>query len=373
MTDLVLSEDRKQYQDLARDFAQNEITPKAHDFDHSGQFPLDLCLKAWDIGLINGRIPEKLGGLGLGVSDAAVIAEELGAGCAGITSAVWGNDLAVAPLLVAGSETQQKQWLEPLMSQFSLAAYCFDLPNYSHLQYTVNGDQFTFTGKAACINAHNAKWIFAVAEESDKPARTTAFVIPMDADGLKIESKLPAVGIRCADLSVVQCDNVKVNAANVIGEQGQATALAKGVAAFIAPILASYAVGVARTALENSVRYSKERHTMGKPIANHQAVGFMLADMAKDIEAARLLSQKAAWVADAGEPDEAASLMAQCFAVDMAMKAATDAVQVYGGYGYSREYPVEKLMRDAKMLQVYIGNSDQIQLNLGRQLVSSIK
>lgn len=372
MTDLVLSEDRKQFQDLARDFAQNEIAPNAHRFDHSPEFPLDLCKKAWEIGLFNVRFPEEYGGLALGAGDAAVIAEELGAGCAGISSPFWGNDLAVAPVMVAGTDAQKDQYLAPFGSTFGLAAYCFDLSHHSTVEYTAKGDQFILSGKAAAINAGHAEWLFVVAHEKGKRSASTALVIPLQTEGLKVEASPPALGIKAADLSTVHFHQVNVPVSNKVGTTGDASSLMKETAAWTGTIIASCAVGVARTALECSVRYSKERYTMGQPIANHQAVGFMLADMAKDIEAARLMIRKAAWLADAGEPNSSASLMAKSFAVDMAMKAATDAVQVYGGYGYSREYPVEKLMRDAKMLQVYVGESSGVQLQVGRQFVDSV-
>lgn len=352
MPDLVLSDDRKQYQDLAADFAANEIAPRAAQLDHDGALPVDICKKAWDIGLLNVRMPEALGGLGLGVFDACVIAEELGAACAGVGAAFWGNDMAVTPLLVAGSAEQKEKYLAPLLGEFSLAACCFQHPRIDGgLHYKRVGDGFALTGTAAAINATSSRWLLVIG--GDGAGASSIFVVEQGTDGVTVGERKASLGLKAADLTQVEFHDVKLAAAALVGTAGGAPTVLMDVQRQFYPVLGSYAAGIIKSALQHSVRYAKERRTMGKPIGEHQAVGFLLADMDKDLEAARFMLRKAAWLADNGQPDSSAAAMAKTFACDAAMRAATDAVQVFGGYGYSREYPVEKLMRDAKMMQVY--------------------
>lgn len=358
MTDLILSEESKQYQDLARDFSQNELAPRAESFDHSGELPKEVWKKAWEIGLVNVRVPEDFGGLGLGLLDACIIAEELGAGCAGISAAFWGNDLAVAPILVAGTQAQKEKYLAPLLSGFSLAGYCFG--ESAKIVTKRDGNSYTIDGEAVCINATDAAWILIVIERDN-----AALIIERDHPSLKRLEPSARLGLKAADLQTVRFDKLKVPADNVIPLEK-----ASSVRTVTAPVMAAYATGIARAAMQHAIKYSKERFTFGVPIANHQAVGFMLADMAKNIEAARLLTHKAAWMVDQSEGSFSQSITARQFAAEMAMTSATDAVQVYGGYGYSREYPVEKLMRDAKMLQVLEGNSLRDKLECGRELLT---
>ncbi|HEY9789620.1 MAG TPA: acyl-CoA dehydrogenase family protein [Candidatus Obscuribacterales bacterium] len=368
MPDLVLAEESKQYKDLAFDFATNEIAVHAHRLDHSGQFPLEIYKKAWQIGLMNVSMPESAGGLGLGISDACVIAEELGTACAGAGTAFWANDLSVARVAL-GSKEQQKRWLEPLSQKFGLAAYCLRFPAESaQVSYRSAGQDFQLHGNAIIVNGHNADWTTVVAANTaDNSA--TVFLVPLQK--LTLGQAIPAMGLKCADVCQVQFDGVQLPGDYVLGTVGGAEQLLEKSEARSYSILAAYAVGIIRSSLENATRYSKERRTMGVPIGRHQAVAFMLADMAKDAEGARFMVRKAAWFADNGIIDRAAALMAKNFACRSAMKAATDAVQVFGGYGYSREYPVEKLMRDAKTLQVYEQSSTTDNVFIARQLVEA--
>lgn len=358
MADLILSEDSKQYQDLARDFSQNELAPRAEAFDHCGELPKDLWKKAWELGLINARLPEEFGGLGLSLLDATVITEELAAGCAGISAAFWGNDLAVAPLLVAGAKEQKQKYLEPLLSEFSLAGYCF-----GELTARKNGDGWALAGEAIALNGTQSAWLLVEARTADG---ITGLIVKNAAPGVVADKKAARIGLKAADLTSVRFDN-----AIGLPVCQQWESMKTKIETVTAPIIAAVATGIGRAAMEHAVRYSKERYTMGQPIANHQAVGFMLADMAKNTEASRLLTRKAAWLVDHNEGCLTESLNARHFATEMAMVTATDAVQVFGGYGYSREYPVEKLMRDAKMLQAYCNNAVETRLQVGRKLVGA--
>lgn len=366
MPDLNLSDDRKQYQDLARDFAQNEIAPKSAELDHRAEFPLQILKKAWGIGLFNVRVPESLGGLGLGALDGCVIAEEIGAACAGVGSAFFGNDLAVTPVLVAATEEQQQILLAPSMESFALASYAFDA---GQVTGTKTDTGLKLNGSADALNPNHASWILVTANSSD--GKQTLVAVDISSPGITVGKALPAVGLKAANLATITFKDVRVPADRIIGAFGEGAKVIATSKIQLLPMLGSYAIGITKSAMQHSVRYSTERHTFGQPIANHQAVSFLLADMAKDIEAARFLCRKAAWLSDENHADAQLSHMAHIFACDSATKATIDAVQVFGGYGYSREYPVEKLMRDAKMLQVYGYDSDTTRVNIGRELVAA--
>lgn len=375
MVDFRLTDEQKQYQQLARDFAQKEMAPRAAQHDMTGEFPLEICKQAWEIGLMNVHIPEQFGGLGLGVFDSCLIAEELGAGCSGISMAIEANNLAEAPLIVAGSVEQKKEFLESMTGEFCFASYCAtEPPDAVGVKTTARrvGDQYVLNGqKMSITNAGVARWYYVLA--SSDPSRgdngVSAFIVPRESDGLEVGQKESTMGHRASDRRRISFTDVKVPGRYLVGQEGDGLKITNQAFDHTRPLTAASAVGLSRSAMEHSIKYAKERTTFGQAIANHQAVSFMLADMAKDIEAARLLSRQAAWLIDHGMPNTMQAAMAKAFAVDMAMKVATDAVQIFGGYGYSREYPVEKLMRDAKMFQIYEGTSQMQRVTIGRRLV----
>lgn len=370
MTDLVLSQDSKQYQDLARDFSGNEIASRAEKADHAGKFQADICNKAWDIGLLNVRMPETLGGLALSAWDACVIMEEIGAGCTGIGAAFEANETAVALLMVAGSEEQQSKYLQPLTEKYGLVGYALDVfsPETSKLTYKKEGDRFVLQGPTTILNGSIADW-FVVRAVDGASAENSLFIVPGNTDSIKKE-KMETLGRKAADYCSATFDGVSVQTSALLGTEGDAENIAKKTQAHVYPLIAAEAVGIARSALQNAIKYAKERHTFGQPIANYQAVNFMMAEMSKDTEAARLMAWKAALATDNGDLDSDDHAQAKLFASDIAMKAATDAVQIYGGYGYSREYPVEKLMRDAKMLQIHLHNSHEMKVEIGKKVLA---
>lgn len=372
MADLILTDEHKQYQELARDFAAKEIAPHAHQFDGAAETPADVYKKAWEIGLFNVVAPEELGGLGLGTWDACVMAEEIGAACLGTGVSFWANEVAISHLLIAGSPVQKENYISPLLDKFSFAAYCFSDPQWGcTVTYKRSADSFVLTGAAPSLNAKAASWLVvtAVNQEHGEP---TTFIVPADAKGLQIGDEMHRVGLKAADLRMSVFDSVSLSQHNVVGKPGDASHVETMVAAKCSPILAAYTAGLIRCALDNSVTYSKQRYSMGKPIASHQAVAFMLADIARDYEASRLLAWKAAWLCDNRLWSCHKAEQAITFASDAAMRATTDAVQIYGGYGYSREYPVEKLMRDAKTLQILFGGGSDRKMQLGKGLLESV-
>jgi acyl-CoA dehydrogenase len=369
MIDFSLSDEQRQLRDMAREFAQNVIAPAARAHDESGEFPLEICRQAWDLGLMNMHIPEAYGGLGLGSLDGCILAEELAAGCTGIYTALEANVLAEEPLIQAGSEELKKEWLAPMTSEFRLASYAVTEPDAGSDVAAIktravrHGDEYVINGTKMWITgAGKASWFFVLAytDPEKKYRGMSGFVVPADSPGIGIGRKEQNMGQRASDTRAVTFEDVKIPAANRVGNEGDGWPIAMSAFDHTRPPVAAGAVGVARSAMEHSVRYAKERKTFGRPIHEHQAIAFMIADMARDISAARHLVRHAAWIIDNGGRNTMEAAFAKSFAADTAMRVTTDAVQVFGGYGFSREYPVEKLMRDAKVFQIYEGTS-QIQ------------
>jgi acyl-CoA dehydrogenase len=375
MVDFKLTDEQKQYQQLARDFAQKEIAPIAERHDHTGEFATAVYAQAWEMGLINLLVPDNQGGLGLSVMDACLIMEEIGAACTGIGAAIEANNLATQPLILFGTDEQRSQYLSPMMDEMRFAAYSVQesAPGMQGIRTTVHpdGDRFVINGaKVSVVNATHCSWflVAAVGEEQGHHA-LCVFILPADLPNIEIKPKKFPLGRKAADIADVFFHNVSVPSTNRIGHGGLGSEILLSSGDRTHLLIASSAIGLARSAMEHSIRYSKERQTFGTPIANHQAVSFMIADMAKDIEAARLLTYQAAWLADNGQDNHREAEMAKTIACDTAMKVATDAVQVFGGYGYSREYPVEKLMRDAKIYQIAQGTTNEHRVNIARDLI----
>src|SRR6266513_708231 len=327
---------------------------------------------------MNIHIPEELGGLGLSIFDGILSGEELSWGCSGIAVSIVAHTLGAAPVLLAGSEEQKREWLPPLIDEPILCSFALTEPNagsdVSGIQTTAvrHGDEYVLNGSKMFItNAGHAAWftVFASTDRSKGHRGLTAFIVPANADGVVVDRHLVKMGQRATDTSALSFQDVRVPAANRLGEEGEGFKIAMRTLDFTRPGTAIGAVGVARAAFEYAAEYSKERVQFGMPIAMNQGVNFLIADMATKIEAARLLCWQAAWMIDNGMRATLQSSYAKRFAADICMEVTTDAVQVYGGYGYMKEYPVEKLMRDAKLYQIYEGTSQIQRLVIARELL----
>ena len=372
-----LTEEQRSLRELAHEFAEKEIRPKAAEYDEHQTHPADVIAKAHEVGLMNPHIPEELGGAGLGALEGALIGEELCWGCSGIGTSIIGNVLGSLPVLLAGTDEQQRQWLAPLLEEPILCSFALTEPNagsdVSGIQTTAvrDGDDYVLNGSKMFItNAGHSSW-FVVFASTDKAAGhrgLTAFVVPTDASGVTVEKHLDKMGQRATDTSAVAFQDVRIPAANRLGEEGEGFKLAMRTLDSTRPGTASGAVGVARAAFEHAVEYSRQRVQFGQPIAMNQGVNFLVADMAAEIEASRLLVWQAAWLLDQGKRATLQSSYAKRFAADTAMKVTTDAVQIFGGYGYIKEFPVEKLMRDAKLFQIYEGTSQIQRLVIAREI-----
>jgi acyl-CoA dehydrogenase len=374
-----LTEEQKALRQLAREFAEKEIRPKAADYDETSTHPVDVIAKAFEVGLMNPHIPEEFGGLGLPGFDGMLVGEELSWGCSGIAVSIVANTLGAGPVLLAGSDEQKREWLPPLLEEPILCSFGLTEPDagsdVARIKTTAErrGDEYVLNGSKTFItNAGHAAWtvVFAKTDATRGHRGLSAFIVPMDAPGVTVEKHLDKMGQRATDTSAFSLQDVVVPAANRIGEEGDGFKIAMMTLDFTRPGTAAGAVGVAHAAFDYSVDYAKERVTFDVPIAMHQGVNFLVADMATEIEAARLLVWQAAWMLDSGYGRKATlySSFAKRFAADTAMKVTTDAVQVFGGYGYIKEYPVEKLMRDAKLFQIYEGTSQIQRLVIAREI-----
>ena len=374
-----LTDEQKALRELAREFAANEIRPKEHEYDEHMRHPADVIAKAHELGLMNLHVPEEYGGPGLSAFDGMLVGEELYWGCSGIGTSISANGLGSGPVIVFGSDEQKRKWLSPLIDEPILASFGLSEPgagsDVAALKTTAvrDGDEYVLNGSKTFItNAGYAAWatVFAKTDPKGGAKGMSAFIVPMDALGVTIESHLEKMGQRSTDTSAFALQDVRVPAENLLGEEGDGFKIAMATLDATRPGTAIGAVGVAQAAYEHSVDYAKQRVTFDLPIAMHQGVNFMIADMATEIEAARLLCWQAAWMLDQGYGRKATlySSFAKRFAADTAMKVTTDAVQVFGGYGYIKEYPVEKLMRDAKLFQIYEGTSQIQRLVIAKEI-----
>ncbi|MFN8450656.1 MAG: acyl-CoA dehydrogenase family protein [Anaerolineae bacterium] len=370
---LELTDEQQMLQKMARDFTAQEIIPKAEHYDRTAEFPMDIIKKGQEIGLVNLNIPEEYGGPGAKVLDECVAGEELAYGCSGISTAMNINGLASLPIRLGGSEQQKEYWLgERLIGKGELAAYCVTEPgagsNVAGMQTRAErvGGHYVLNGSKTFIsNANHAHFylVFAVTDPEKRHRGISCFAVERGTPGITVSKHFDKLGQRAADTAEITFENVEVPADNRIGDEGMGFMLAMQVFDHSRPGVAAGAVGVARRALDECIKYAKERETFGQPIWQHQAIGHKIADMAINIEAARLLVWQAAWMVDHGASNPKAAAYAKAFAADMAMKTTVEAVQVFGGYGFMKEYPVEKLMRDVKVFQIYEGTSE-IQRNI---------
>ncbi|XP_030853533.1 probable medium-chain specific acyl-CoA dehydrogenase, mitochondrial [Strongylocentrotus purpuratus] len=377
-----LSEEQLQYQDLTRKFTAEEIIPKAAELDRSGEYPWEIIKKAWELGLMNTHLPQDIGGPGLGILDTCIITEELAYGCTGVQTAIEACSLGSAPVILAGTPEQQKKYLGWLVDEPIVCAYCVTEPGAGSdvagikTKAVRKGDDYVLNGSKMWItNGGHASWYFVLARTDLDPKASasrafTGFIVERDTEGVTVGKKEWNMGQRASDTRAVNFEDVVVPKENVLLGEGQGFKIAMGAFDKTRPPVAAGATGLAKRALDEALKYSMERQTFGRTIANHQAVAFLLADMAVGVEAARLLTHRSAWEIDQGRRNTYYASLAKCYAADVANKNASDAVQVFGGNGFNSEYPVEKLMRDAKIFQIYEGTAQIQRVIISRELLA---
>jgi acyl-CoA dehydrogenase len=384
--DLSLTDEQQALIDTAREFARKEIAPVAGHLDEEGKFPHELMAKAFELGLLNFEIPEAYGGLGLSCLTHSLILEEISWACAGVNTTLAANMLGAMPLLIAGSEAQKQKWLGALTKgnagKPAYACYACSEPDAGsdvagmRTRVEKKGDEYILNGQKRWItNGGVADFCttFATFDPKLKHKGITAFVVDMKSPGVKVGKKENKMGQRASLTNDIIFEDVRLPKENLLGEEGGGFKVAMKTFDRSRPWIAAGAAGIIKRSLDESRNYSLERKTFGVPIAQHQAVQFMLAEMAIAYETTRLLYMKASWMVDSGKLDSIVSSYAKAYGADAAMRVSTDAVQIFGGYGYTKEYPVEKLMRDAKLLQIYEGTSQIQRMVIARNLLSEGK
>ncbi|HLK85589.1 MAG TPA: acyl-CoA dehydrogenase family protein [Candidatus Binataceae bacterium] len=373
-----LSEEQKDLRRLAREFAEREMIPRAREYDENETFPRDVCEAAFKAGLMNLGVPREQGGPGLSILDSNIIIEELNYGCSGMANAIGANELATLPLLIAGNPEQKAEYLGALLKRLTFCAFAITEPGAGSdvaamsTSYRREGDSFVLNGTKHFIsNGSMAEWYvtFATSDRRLKHKGISCFVLPANLPGVSRRRMHGKLGQRAADTGEVSYDDVRLPASALVGREGEGFKYAMATFDRSRPEIGAIATGVAQRALDECLKYSQQRQAFGQPIANFQAIQFMMADMAVAVEAMRLLTYKAAWLVDRGESPNAISSYAKLYGADACMKVTTDAVQIFGGYGYMNDYPVQKLMRDAKLLQIYEGTSQIQRMVIARNLL----
>jgi acyl-CoA dehydrogenase len=375
VVDFTLTEEQQSLREMAHDFAEKEIRPVAWDYDKDGTWPQEIIEKAWELGLLNAHLPTEYGGAGLGFLDGCIIEEELAWGCSGISTSLACNGLAIAPVVIGASDELKREYLGRLSEAPLLASFCLTEPDagsdVSGMKTTATrkGDKWVINGSKTFItNGEYANW-YTVYAKTDKDAGhrgISCFIVPRDA-GVIVDKHEDKMGQRASNTATLTFPEVEVPAGNLVGEENKGFKIAMMTLDRTRPGVAAGATGVARAAMEFAIDYSKERIQFGVPIAMHEAIQFMIADMATKVHLARLATWNSAVLLDQGKRNTLESSHAKRFAADVAMEVTTDAVQVYGGYGFIKEYPVEKLMRDAKIFQLYEGTAQIQRLVIARE------
>ncbi|MFX0212020.1 MAG: acyl-CoA dehydrogenase family protein [Candidatus Hodarchaeota archaeon] len=377
-----LSEEQKALQQKARKFAIEEMIPVSRKHDLSGEFPWEVAQKAWESGLLNTQIPKKYGGSEMSLLEACLIVEEMAAADPGMATSLYANNLGAEPIILAGTDEQKKKFLTPLTETLSFISFATSEPSMGSdvagIQteavkveggYELNGRKFWITN--APVADHIV--VFATLDKKLKHKGIISLVVPAKTEGVKIGKPMEKMGHRASPTSFVKLENVFIPEKNRLGNEGQGFLIAMKTFSQTRPAIGAFATGVARGAMEYALNYSKKRTAFGTQISNFQAIQFKIADIYKNLEAARLLTWKAAWEADNGLDNTITASIAKAFGSDIAMAATTEAIQIFGGFGYTKNYLVEKLFRDAKLYQIYEGTSEIQRMVISRHVLENYK
>ena len=381
MIDFSLSPEQIELQRAARQFATEVMEPASRELDEHHRFPREIIQQAYDLGLLNLAVPERFGGTGLSTIDQVIINEEIAAGCVGIGTSMVANDLAFLPILIGGTDEQKDRFVKPLTNGLHFVSFGLTEPeagsDVAGMKTVLksDGEDYVISGSKMWITNGSHAEQFTLFGKTDPGAGhkgITCVVVPGDAKGISRGKPERKMGQNASDTIGLTFDEVRVPKVNRIGAEGDGFKLAMKTLDASRPLTASFAVGLARRAMEHAIAYSQERRAFKQPIANFQAIQFMLAEMAMKVQAARLATYQAAWLVDRGERSSLISSYAKAMAADFAMETTTNAVQIFGGYGYSKEYPVEKLMRDAKLIQIYEGTSQIQRMVIAREIFGGL-
>ncbi|MDD8031060.1 MAG: acyl-CoA dehydrogenase family protein [Acidobacteriota bacterium] len=381
MISFELTEEQQALQEMAHSFAEKEMRPKAAFYDREEKFPEDVMKKAFEAGFLTCNVPVEYGGGSLTDLEMAIISEELAWGCAGMYTTMMANSLAFTPIILYGTEDQKKKFLTPFSQKMAFASYCLTereagsdtsaiktIARKEGSDYVLNGSKcFITNGGVASLYV-----VFANAAPEKGARGISAFMVPRETPGISVGKIEDKMGHRASNTAEIFFEDVRVPAENMLGRVGSGFLIAMRTFDRTRSAVGAAGVGLARAALELAVDYAKTRVQFGQPIATFQANAFKIAQMAMEIEAARLLVWKAAWMVDSGLSCGLNSAMAKCFGSDLAMWASLEALQILGGYGYMKDYPAEKLVRDAKLLQIYEGTNEIQRLVISREVIGPI-
>ncbi|MCI4368147.1 MAG: acyl-CoA dehydrogenase family protein [Thermoplasmata archaeon] len=376
MPDFSLTAEQEGVRDLARKFAKTEMLPKAAEADRLGRFPEEVLRKAWELGLMNLNIPSEYGGSGLSLLDQCLIVEELAHACGGMTTSIIANCLALEPILLGGSPEQKSRVLSPFCGSYNIASFCLTEPSGGSdaggllTRARRDGDHYVLDGEKCFItNAPHASLytVFATTDPALRHRGICAFYVPRSTEGVVPGKEEEKMGHRASSTSTVRFEHATVPVSQRLGAEGDGFSIAMRTLDQTRTPIGALATGIAQAAVDYASEYALKRRTFGKPIAEHQAIQIKLANMAQAVHAARLLTWQAAWTIDHGKTGTLESSIAKCFASDAAMQVADEAIQVFGGYGYMKEYPVEKLLRDAKLTQIYEGSNEIQRIVIARE------
>ncbi|MBI4719714.1 MAG: acyl-CoA dehydrogenase family protein [Chitinivibrionia bacterium] len=374
----VLTEEQLALQNTAREFALKEMRPVAAKYDQGHEFPWDVMKKAFEVGFLYSSIESEYGGGGLSLLDTAIISEELAAGCAGLFTTMMVNSLAQTPIILFGTHEQKKKFLTPFSQELSFGAFCLTEPQAGSdagnmlstakkvgSDYIINGTK-CFISNGGVARTHV---VFANTDPEKGIRGMSAFIVQADTPGVSVGKVEDKMGQRASNTVELVFEDVKVPQENLLGKEGIGFMIAMKTLDKARPSVGAAGVGVARAALDYAIEYANSREQFGKPISAFQHIAFKLADMATEVNAARLLVWHAAWLIDNKQKASKEAAMAKAYGSDVAMRTTVEALQIYGGYGYMKDYPMEKLVRDAKLLQIYEGTNEIQRLVISKEIL----
>ncbi|MDT8272614.1 MAG: acyl-CoA dehydrogenase family protein, partial [Desulfomonilia bacterium] len=382
MLDFTITPEQKELREKVREFTRREILPVAWYYDELDEIPVSVLKKAFEEGIMNGDIPKEYGGTGYGLVEGALAVEEIAAGCAGLATSIFDNSLGMAPVMLSDRDELKKHYLSRIAKTFKLMCFATSEPTMGsdvagmRCRATREGDGYVLDGTKYWItNGGIADYmaVFATVDPKLKHDGICAFIVERDWEGVSVGRPIPKMGQRCSNTAGLHFDKVKVPKENVLAEPGEGFVLAMKTFDRTRPIIGSFGVGAARSAMEYALDYARRRHTFGSPIAGNQSIQFKLAEMFMKVETARLLTWKAASEVDRGIGSPVAASIAKLYATETAFEVVSDALQIFAGYGYTKMYPIEKLLRDIRLLKIYEGTSEIQHLIMAGHLFSSYK
>ncbi len=382
MLQFELSPQQKELQAKVRDFALKEILPAVWHYDEKDEIPLFLLQKAFDAGFMNSDIPVKYGGKGMGLMDAAILTEEISAVCPGVATSIFDNSLGMAPLILSDNDPLKEKYLPIIAREFKLICFATSEPVMGsdvagmRCKAEKRGDDYILNGTKYWItNAGVADYmtVFATIDPDKQHEGIGAFLIEKDWEGVSVGKSIPKLGQRCSNTAGLNFKNVRVAKENVIAEPGKGFVLAMRTFSRTRPIIGAFAVGAARSAMEYAIDYAKKRKAFGTRLSNFEAIQFKIAEMYQKVETSRLLVWKGAWEADSGIDPTISASIAKFYATEAAMEVVNDALQIFGGYGYTKMFPIEKLLRDIRLFSIYEGTSEVQRLIVSGHVLNNYK